>query len=121
MTVELDHAVLDDLRALGGAELLDELVSLAEKDMTRCLAELHRAVDEADLAAVSRSAHAIVGVSASVGAPHTAETAATLEQAAESGQIGGASVLAAEIGRRWLRASLQLGQCGSRAASLHIS
>jgi HPt (histidine-containing phosphotransfer) domain-containing protein len=115
-TVELDQAIIDVLWDLGGACLVDELVSLSTVDMTQCLADLEQAVGDHDALAAGRSAHKIAGITASMGAAQVSETARALERLAGGGSLTGARELSREVALLWSRASSALDRYSSQLA-----
>jgi HPt (histidine-containing phosphotransfer) domain-containing protein len=94
---DLDPAIVDGLRDLGGIALLDELVSLFHDEVERYLREFDRALADGDPVALRRTSHALRGSSANMGAQRVAAAAGELEQLAATGDLDGASALTAEL------------------------
>ena len=83
----LDLNVLEDLRRLGGSELLSELSDTYARDGSTRLAQLARDLDAGDAALVARTAHALRGSSSSIGAARMAELCAQIEDAGASNNL----------------------------------
>lgn len=93
MSPYLDQGALDELRRLGGDEFLTELVDTFLADAPAQLAGLHASdVDE-----VRRAAHTLKSNGATFGAGRFSELCRELEELAKSGDLAGASDLAARI------------------------
>jgi HPt (histidine-containing phosphotransfer) domain-containing protein len=89
MATEFDYGQLDAITG-GDAEfereVLDEYLASAPRDV----AKLKAAVTAGDAAAVSSSAHALKGASATIGAKGFAAIALVLEQAGKKGELSNA-------------------------------
>jgi HPt (histidine-containing phosphotransfer) domain-containing protein len=101
---DLDESIIEGLHALGGADLVDEIVSLACQDIYRCLALLDQALVADDAPAAGKLAHTISGVCANIGAIGVVDTARAMERLAATGNLSTAASLQAELGLRWRRA-----------------
>jgi DNA-binding NarL/FixJ family response regulator len=93
----LDQVIVDDLLEMGGEELFYELATLSCADIARSTADLDQGFKQSDADAVARSAHAIAGVSAGIGATRLTEIAGMLERLAMSGDLGSAGSLSLEL------------------------
>jgi len=107
MTV-LDQAALDDLRALGGEELVTEVIEAYRKEATADVAALLEAVTGADIAGLERLAHRLKSASFSVGATSVAEFAEQLERLSRGGTTEGAPQIAQALNAAWLAAIEEL-------------
>jgi HPt (histidine-containing phosphotransfer) domain-containing protein len=106
---DLDHSIIDELRVLGGTELVDDIVSLVREDMSRSLGLLDRALVDDDASSVVRFAHTISGLCANIGAVGVVEVAKELENLASTGELSAAPVLNDQLVARWYRANEVLG------------
>jgi HPt (histidine-containing phosphotransfer) domain-containing protein len=101
---DLDRSIIDELRALGGTHLVDEIISLACADMYRSLGLLDVALVEGDASSVARLAHTISGLCANIGAIAVVDTAKALERLALTGNLNAAPALSFQLLLRWHRA-----------------
>jgi HPt (histidine-containing phosphotransfer) domain-containing protein len=83
---DLDEEMLDQLRDLG---LLEEIVRAYVDQLPTQIRELRGAIDSHDPVATMRIAHALKGVSVSIGAKGVAERCAHIEKIARSGTLEG--------------------------------
>ncbi|HLF26009.1 MAG TPA: response regulator [Anaerolineae bacterium] len=86
----LDHAPLDELRAIAGAEtssVLGELLDIFFSDTPRLLADLRQAADADDALALHHAAHTLKSTSASLGARVLSQLSAELETDARTGRL----------------------------------
>jgi two-component system sensor histidine kinase/response regulator len=110
-TVEdpVDLSVLEDLRELGGSELLVELVELFLDDVPLRLEALLEAIEDDDALSVKRVAHTLQGSCGNMGAASMVTICTELQEAGESGDLARAPELLgwleAEFGR--VRQSLE--------------
>ena len=99
----MDRDALERLRELGGSDLVSDLAETFLRDAPVRLAELRRAVEAGDADLVERSAHALRGSSASMGATQLAKFCAGLQDAGARGDraqsIELLGRLEAELGR----------------------
>jgi HPt (histidine-containing phosphotransfer) domain-containing protein len=100
---ELDPSIVNDLLELGGAKLIGELATMSWAEMVRSTADLDLGLSQGDAGAVARSAHALAGVSACIGAARLAAVARTLERLAAGGELGSARALRVELAERSVR------------------
>src|SRR4051794_29588150 len=89
----LDPAALEELRELGGAEFVAELVDTFLADAPALLAGLHGT----DVEEVRRSAHTLKSNGLTLGAAGFAAACAELEALARGGDLAGAEALAERI------------------------
>ena len=83
----LDRATLENLRELGGAEMLSELTQMFSDDTRSALATLREAAKSGDASSVERAAHTLKGSSGSMGATRMAKISAELQDAGASGDL----------------------------------
>jgi DNA-binding NarL/FixJ family response regulator len=93
----LDQVIVDDLLEMGGEDLFYELATLSCADIARSTVDLDQGFRQSDADAVARSAHAIAGVSAGIGATRLTELAGMLERLAMSGDLESAGTLCLEL------------------------
>jgi CheY-like chemotaxis protein len=84
----LDRAVVENLRQLGGPELVSELVRMFLEDAESRLAALREGVEKNDAGALERTAHTLKGSSGNMGATRMAAVCAELEEAGASRDLG---------------------------------
>lgn len=103
----LDAKVLEELRAVAGPEALRETIALFASGVEKNLAALRQ--QQGDSKALSRTAHALRGSCAVIGACRMAELAAQLEELARAGKCEGIAELIERIEREYraTRAALE--------------
>ena len=89
----VDRRVLEDLRELGGDELVEELIQTFLEDAPAHLRALREAVRGGEAPGVRRLAHALKGSCGSMGTTEMARLSETLERAGASGDLSGAEEL----------------------------
>jgi CheY-like chemotaxis protein/HPt (histidine-containing phosphotransfer) domain-containing protein len=89
----VDHAVIENLRELGGSEMISELAEMFLDDARSDLRTLHEAVEESDARSVERVAHTLGGSSGNMGATRMAVICAELQNVGTSGDLGHAAEL----------------------------
>jgi CheY-like chemotaxis protein len=95
----VDHVALL-ARMEGDQALLAEVVAIFHAEAPRMLADLRRAIEEANAAALQRVAHSFKGAVAIFGAHRASDAAQTLESLGRNGSVAGAAeVLAALEGQ----------------------
>jgi HPt (histidine-containing phosphotransfer) domain-containing protein len=102
MTVHVDPAKLDDLRALdrpGHEGFLKKIGTVFLDDAQRRLDEMDRALEANDAQAVVMASHALKGSCSYLGATRLAELCRTMEERADSGDLEDGADAAAEIKR----------------------
>jgi len=78
----IDSAVLEEWKSLTGAgysEFLARMVSRFVEDVSQCLQEVQRAVDNQDMGRLVEAAHGLKGIGGNMGVPHMAELSLELE------------------------------------------
>ena len=89
------------MRRLGNdVELFRELVGFYDEDAPPLMAEIVRAVESSDAAALNRAAHSLKGLAANVGATGVVDTAQQLEQAGKAETLDAAAALCATLQKR---------------------
>jgi CheY-like chemotaxis protein/HPt (histidine-containing phosphotransfer) domain-containing protein len=89
----VDHAVIENLRELGGSEMISELAEMFLDDARSDLRTLREAVEESDARSVERVAHTLGGSSGNMGATRMAVICAELQNVGTSGDLGHAAEL----------------------------
>ena len=107
----LDRSVLDGLRRLerpGGPRLVETVTGLFLEDTPQRLAELRDCVEQSDAVRLAKTAHTLKGSAANLGAREMVGICARLQELGESGGIGAAASLVADLERRFepVRAAL---------------
>jgi PAS domain S-box-containing protein len=92
-----DGAVVGQLIAIGGPELVRELAALYADELRLSLPRLRTAIQGAESTDVARLAHAIAGSSGNVGAANVASLARRLEDMAIEGCLDDAEALSDQI------------------------
>jgi two-component system sensor histidine kinase RpfC len=96
----IDQAAMAELRDLGGDSIFfDQLLSTAASDLEALCAVLSEAILSKDLGTTRIKAHALKGISVSVGAVHLSSIATRLMHVVQADLHGESAVLAAEIDR----------------------
>ena len=95
--VNLDDGALQNLRDLGGADFLAEVIDAFLADAPELIATLRRSLDEQGTEELRRAAHTLKSNGATLGAGEFAELCRTLEQRARAGELDGASQLVEQI------------------------
>ncbi len=112
----LDRAVVENLRELGGHEMLSELAEMFLVDASAGLSGLREALEDEDAAAVERIAHTLKGSAGNMGAKRMAAICSELQDAGESGDLSGVpellKVLEAEFEQ--VRPALEAQRAGAR-------
>ena len=83
----LDSAVVENLRELGGSEMISELTEMFFEDTVSGLAALQAAVESSDAPTVERVAHTLKGSSGNMGARRMSAICAELEDAGACGDL----------------------------------
>jgi two-component system, sensor histidine kinase and response regulator len=89
----LDRTVTENLRDLGGVEMLSELTEMFLEDTSSALTALEEALKSGDASSVERVAHTLKGSSGSMGARGMAELCAKLQDVGASSDLSRASLL----------------------------
>ena len=99
MTDPIDAAVFANLVEITGGDLdfVDELVDTYLEDGERQLDAMRAAVDQGDIASLTRAAHSLKSSSVNVGALALGNRCRTLEEAARGGSVGDAAGQVASI------------------------
>jgi HPt (histidine-containing phosphotransfer) domain-containing protein len=103
----IDHEILDDLRHLGDASVLHDLVSTYRLEVGRLFRDLDQALDAPDVALVASAAHSISSCSASIGATSLSAAARSIEHLARTGNLDGWEPLMTKALGDW-RSTLRL-------------
>ncbi len=80
---------VDELRSIGGDELVREMMGTFVRFATAHLARLHEAAEHGDLEAGTLIAHTLKSSARQLGAVHLGETCASAELAARGGDAAG--------------------------------
>jgi HPt (histidine-containing phosphotransfer) domain-containing protein len=116
-TAVLDHRSLAELEALAGEdepEFLETCVRTFVEDTSHRLRTLAEALALGDADALRRTAHALKGASATVGAQHMAARALDLEQRGRTRELDGATLVLAELHREFGAVSSELASYVTR-------
>lgn len=100
---ELDPRALEDLVAMGGTALRDEVIEAFEAEAASLRAALEDAVRDADTGLLRRTAHTLKSNGATLGATALADLCRELEQGAGNGGLDGAASLVGRIGTELTR------------------
>jgi two-component system sensor histidine kinase/response regulator len=93
----VDQAVLENLRELGGSEMVSELVEMFFEDASSSLSALREAVEGGDVHSVERIAHTLKGSSGNMGAKRMAGLWSELEEVGASGDLSGVPELLEQL------------------------
>jgi len=83
----VDRDVIEDLRELGGSEMLLELAEMFFEDTQSSIDALNKAVEEDDAGTVKRVAHTLNGSSGNMGATRMSALCAELQDVGGSGDL----------------------------------
>src|SRR5215207_7992144 len=83
----LDHAVIENLRELGGSEMLSELTEMFLDDVSSRFPALREALEGGDASSVEQIAHALIGSSGNMGARRMAAICTELQYVGASGDL----------------------------------
>src|SRR5690606_26471640 len=100
---ELDPQPLDDLVAMGGMALRDQVIEAFEAEAASLRTALTDAVQAGDAAGLRRTAHTLKSNGATLGATALADLCRELEQRAGDGRLDGAGPLVSSIGSEHVR------------------
>ena len=109
----LDARVLDDLRALGGADdpgLLTELIELFLRDAPERIAEIEGALERGDAASLERAAHTLKSSSANLGATSLSALCREIEAAARARATAGLPALVTRSRELYRRVEAELAK-----------
>jgi CheY-like chemotaxis protein/HPt (histidine-containing phosphotransfer) domain-containing protein len=93
----LDRAVVENLRTLGGTEMLSELAQMFQEDARSALVGLRRAIQDGDAHSVERIAHTLKGSSGSMGATRMSQLCSELQDVGASADLVRASALSERL------------------------
>ena len=83
----VDPAVVENLRELGGSEMLSELTEMFLDDVSSRFPALREALEEGDASSVEQIAHALIGSSGNMGARRMAAICTELQYVGASGDL----------------------------------
>ena len=89
--ISLEAAALQNLRDLGGAEFLAEVVDVFLADAPALIASLRSSLERQDTEELRRAAHTLKSNGSTLGATAFAELCRTVEQRAKDGRLDGVS------------------------------
>jgi len=104
----LDRTAIENLRQLGGNEMLSELTEMFFSDASTTLAALKEAIEEGDGDSVKRLAHGLAGSSANMGAKEMADICQELQDVGAAGDLSHAPVLLGQLEAEYSRVHLAL-------------
>jgi two-component system sensor histidine kinase/response regulator len=116
---KLTHSVLDQLNAICGGDdaFIRELAESVLEAAPRCLAGIDKSLQLEDCVALAATAHALRGISVTIGAVGLATLCAELENATNRGDLKLAASVAARLGHGWEQVRTTLDQL--KLAGLH--
>jgi PAS domain S-box-containing protein len=94
---DLEPAALQNLRDLGGAEFLAEVVDVFLADAPALIASLRNSLQRGDAEELRRAAHTLKSNGSTLGAAAFAELCRTVEQRAKAGLLDGVSQLVGQV------------------------
>jgi HPt (histidine-containing phosphotransfer) domain-containing protein len=92
-----DAAAIEGLHRMGGDRLVKGIIALFFEHVPTRVATIHSGVEGRDLEIVRRGAHALKSTAASLGLTRLSELSMGLELAAEKGDTGEVTRLAAQL------------------------
>ncbi|HET7270724.1 MAG TPA: response regulator [Rubrobacter sp.] len=100
----LDRRVIEDLRELGGPEMLSELAEMFLDDAQSAIDTLKGAAERDDAQTLERVAHTLKGSSGNMGAREMAQVCARLEDLGASGELADVPRLLSRLEEEFARA-----------------
>lgn len=104
----INRATLDDIRKLGGAKLLAELIDLFLGESTPQVALLRKALERRDATELERAVHKLKGSSGNLGAMAMSALCADLQVRAKASDWPAAEPLVAKIEREYVTVRAEL-------------
>ena len=109
----IDPSVIDNLRQLnqpGEPDIVQQVLSLFLTDAAARIDALVRAVERGDAAALHRTAHALKGAAANIGATALQEQCRELEALGKQGTVAGAAPLLAALVAEFARVRAEIAR-----------
>lgn len=106
----LNRAAIENLRELGGDEMLVELTEMFIDDAASSLSALKKSVEHGDTTRVERVAHTLKGSSGNMGATRMADICSELEQAGASKDMADAPAQLERLEAEFERVRLALDE-----------
>jgi PAS domain S-box-containing protein len=115
--ISLDAAALQNLRDLGGAEFVTEVVDVFLSDAPALITSLSESLERQDAEELRRAAHTLKANGATLGAVAFANACRIVEQHAKEGRLDGVAQLVAEIEHEYQTLQQALAPLRSESAS----
>ncbi len=97
VTAKIDPKVLEELRSVGGAEFVRQVVDTFLEVQRASVTQMREALDQRDAQALERSAHRLKGSCASVGAAQAAHLCLELQGCGKAGHLEPAAPVVAAL------------------------
>lgn len=109
-TKSLNADVIENLRALGGIELLVELHTVFMSSSTALIAEMHAAIAANDPETLQEKAHSLKSSSGNMGALQLSEICLQLEKMGQAKKLDQAKALSQTLDYEFKQVSLELAE-----------
>lgn len=106
----IDLDVIENLKSLGGMELLAELHTVFITTSETLVADLHKALASGDAVSVQEKAHSLKSSSGNMGALQLSQICMQLEKMGQTKDLSQAKDLAQKLDSEFKQVSLELGQ-----------
>lgn len=106
----LNADVIENLKSLGGMELLEELHTVFISTSQKIIADLHVAIAAGDANGVQAKAHSLKSSSANMGALQLSEICQQLEKMGQANDLSQAKILAQSLNDEFKNVSFELGE-----------
>ncbi|MES2801738.1 MAG: Hpt domain-containing protein [Bdellovibrionota bacterium] len=106
----VDPGVIENLKSLGGMELLVELHTVFISTSEALITDLHKAITAGDSLAVQEKAHSLKSSSGNMGALQLSQICMHLEKVGQSKDLSQAKILAQSLDKEFKQVSFELGK-----------
>lgn len=106
----VDAAVIENLKSLGGMELLTELHSIYVSTSQIIIADLHKAVADGNALAIQEKAHSLKSSSGNMGAIQLSLLCLQLEKMGQANDLSQAEDIALKLDVEFKQVCLELGE-----------
>lgn len=106
----VDAGVIENLKALGGIELLTELHTVFISTSETIIADLHKAIAAGDPLGVQDKAHSLKSSSGNMGALQLSQLCLQLEKMGQAKDLTQAKNIAQSLEQEFKKVSLELGE-----------
>lgn len=105
----VDAGVIENLKALGGMELLTELHTVFISTSATIIADLHKAIAAGDALSIQEKAHSLKSSSGNMGALQLSQICLQLEKMGQAKDLTQAKTVAQSLDQEFKQVSFELG------------